>query len=124
MKLHKSIIPTLTLFGSVGTLLCCALPALFVSLGAGAALIGLVSALPQLVWLSAHKIGLFIFAGTMLAVSCISRYASRHAPCPVDPEERKACLCLRKLGFGVYCFSLGAYVIGFFFAFVAPHLIK
>lgn len=124
MKLHKSIVPTLALFGSVSTLICCALPALLVSFGAGAAVIGLVSAFPQLVWLSQHKVGLFVFAGVMLAVFGISRYASRNAPCPVDPEERKACLRLRKFSFGVFCFSAAAYLTGFFFGFVAQYLMK
>ena len=45
---------------SSGTLVCCALPALFVTVGAGAALSSLVSAVPQLVWLSENKEPLFV----------------------------------------------------------------
>jgi len=52
-----------SLFASSGTLVCCALPALLVALGAGAVLSSLVSVFPQLVWLSEHKEGLFIVAG-------------------------------------------------------------
>src|SRR5271170_6343506 len=118
MNLHKSIFPTLALFGSFSTLFCCALPALFVSLGAGAALIGLVSAVPQLIWLSEHKAGLFIFAGVMLVISGISRYASRNAPCPIDVEEAKACLRLRRISSGIFYVSLTIYCVGFFFAFI------
>src|ERR1700709_2090210 len=106
MAVKHKIIPTLALFGSFSTLLCCALPALFVSLGAGAALIGLVSAVPQLVWLSQHKVGLFIFAGVMLTISAVSRYMTRNAPCPIDAAEAKACKRLRRISFGVFCFSL------------------
>jgi len=120
---HKAI-HTFALFGSFSTLLCCALPALFVSLGAGAALVGLVSAVPQLVWLSEHKIGLFIFAGVMLTISGVSRYLTRNAHCPIDANAARTCKRLRRIGFGVFCFSLLMYAVGFYFAFVAQHLMR
>jgi len=119
MAARHSIIPTLALFGSFGTLICCALPALFVSIGAGAALIGLVSAVPQLIWLSEHKHGLFIFAGTMLTLSGVLRYLNRNAPCPADPAKADACMRLRRISLGIFYFSLTVYLIGFYFAFVA-----
>jgi hypothetical protein len=122
MTIHKAVLPTLTLFGSFSTLLCCALPALLVSLGAGAVMIGLVSTIPQLVWVSEHKVALFIFAGVMLTLSGISRYLSRNAPCPADPAQAKACTRLRRISFIVFCFSLAMYAIGFFFAFIADRL--
>jgi len=118
----KKVFHTLALFGSFSTLICCALPALFVTLGAGAALIGLVSAVPQLIWLSAHKIPLFIFAGVMLTISGVSRYMSRNAPCPADPAMAKTCGRTRRIGFLVFLFSLAMYASGFFFSFIAPHL--
>lgn len=119
MKLKETVLPTLTLFGSFGTLLCCALPALLVSLGAGAAMIGLVSAVPQLVWLSEHKVPLFIFAGLMLLLSGISRYLARNAPCPIDPAQAKACMRMRRVSLWVFLFSLIMYATGFFFTFIA-----
>lgn len=122
MAVKHKIIPTLALFGSFSTLLCCALPALFVSIGAGATLIGLVSAIPQLVWLSEHKVGLFIFAGIMLTMSAVSRYMTRNVPCPMDAAKAKACKRLRRISFGVFCFSLAMYSVGFFFAFIAQYL--
>lgn len=123
MSLKNKILPTLTLFGSLGTLLCCALPALLVSLGAGAVLIGLVSTFPQLVWLSEHKVGLFIVAGGLLVLSGISRYLARNAPCPIDAAEAKACMRLRRASARLYLFSVGIYGVGFFFAFVARYFI-
>lgn len=118
----RRIAPTLALFGSFSTLLCCALPALLVSLGAGAAMIGLVGAVPQLVWISEHKVGLFAFAGTMLTLSAITRFASRNAPCPADPTKAAACRRLRRLSLGVFLASLAMYATGFYFAFVAHHM--
>jgi hypothetical protein len=112
----------LSLFASSSTLICCALPALLVALGAGAALSGLVGAFPQIVWLSEHKVGLFIFAGLMLAASGGLQWANRNAPCPIDPALRDACLRTRKVSMRVYAVSVVIYLIGGFFAFVLPLL--
>ncbi len=112
----------LSLFASSSTLICCALPALLVALGAGAALSGLVGAFPQIVWLSEHKVGLFIFAGLMLAASGALQWVNRNAPCPVDPALRDACLRTRKVSLRVYWVSVGIYLVGGFFAFVMPWL--
>lgn len=119
---HHSIFHTLALFGSMSTLICCAMPALFVTIGAGAALAGLVSTAPQLVWLSEHKIPLFIFAACMLSLSGFLQHRARHAPCPTDRAQAEACRTLRTRGRLVFFFSLGCYAVGFFFAFIAPHL--
>ena len=116
------LISTLALFGSFSTLFCCALPALFVSIGAGAALIGVVSTFPQLIWLSEHKHGLFIFAGVMLTLSGTMRYLTRNAPCPADPAKAKSCQRLRRISFGIFVFSLLMYLTGFYFAFIAYRL--
>jgi hypothetical protein len=112
----------LSLFASSSTLICCALPALLVALGAGAALSGLVGAFPQIVWLSEHKVGLFIFAGMMLAASGVLQWINRNAPCPIDPALRNACLRTRKVSLRVYWVSVGIYLVGGFFAFVLPWL--
>ena len=55
------LLPSLSLFTSLGTLFCCALPALFVVLGAGAVLAGILSSAPFLIVLSKYKVLLFFF---------------------------------------------------------------
>lgn len=122
MMLKETLLPTVTLFGSFSTLFCCALPALFVAVGAGASLIGLVSAFPQLIWISQHKISLFVFSGLMLIVSAAARYASRNAPCPTDLGQAQSCRRLRRLSLSVFSVSVALYVTGFYFAFVASHI--
>ena len=57
------------LLASTGTLVCCVLPAVMVAVGAGAALAGLVSAVPELVWMSAHKGVVFGVAAALLLVA-------------------------------------------------------
>lgn len=110
------------LFASSGTLVCCALPALLVAVGAGAALSSLVSVFPQLVWLSEHKEGLFITAGLMLAASGALQWANRNSPCPTDPRLRDACLRTRRTSARVYWLSVGVYAVGGWFAFIQPLL--
>ena len=111
-----------TLLASSGTLVCCALPALLVALGAGAALSALVSAVPQLVWLSEHKEGLFVMAGLMLAGSGALQWVYRNAPCPTDPALRSACLRTRRTSRILYGVSVAIYTVGGWFAFVQPAL--
>ena len=112
----------LSLFASSSTLVCCALPALLVALGAGAALSGLVGVFPQIVWLSENKIALFFTAGVLLLASGVLQWKNRTAPCPIDPALRNACLKTRKVSWRVYWVSVGIFAIGGWFAFVMPLL--
>ena len=111
-----------SIFTSTGTLLCCALPAALVAVGAGAALAGLVGAVPQLVWLSERKVPLFVIAGLMLALAGIFQWRARFAPCPADPALAAACMRQRRVSAWVYGVSVAIFLVGFFFAFVAPYL--
>ena len=78
-------VATGSLLASSATLLCCVLPAVMVSMGAGAAVVGLVSAFPQLVWLSEHKAGVFSIAAILLVASGVLILKARSLPCPADP---------------------------------------
>ena len=112
----------LSLFTSSGTLVCCALPALLVGIGAGAAMSSLVSNVPQLVWFSEHKVGVFLFAAVMLAISGYMQWRARSLPCPTDPQLAATCMQARKTAGLVYGFSVLIFLVGGFFAFVAPIL--
>jgi hypothetical protein len=107
----------LALFTSLGTLICCALPAALVAVGAGAVMAGLVTALPGLVVLSEHKGVIFIVAGVLLALAAVARHAGRDAPCPADPAQALACGRLRHWGGIMLAVSAAIYAVGFFFAY-------
>jgi len=111
----------LSLLTSGGTLICCALPAAFVALGAGAALSGLIALVPQLVWFSEHKAGIFIAAAAMLVVSGALQWQSRKLPCPVDPTLAEACMASRTRSLWIYLIAVGTFGVGGFFAFIAPY---
>lgn len=107
-----------SLLASSSTLICCALPALMVTLGAGAALSGLVAAFPQIVWISEHKDGVFLLSIILMAFSGFLQWRNRSAPCPTDPSLRNACLKSRKVSRVIYWFSLLFLLVGAWFAYI------
>lgn len=112
----------LTLFASTGTLVCCVLPAAMVSIGAGAALAGLVTAIPQLVWLSAHKPLVFGVAAVLLALSGVMLWRARRLPCPLDPGLARTCARLRIWSSLTWVLAAVVVACGALFAFVVPWL--
>jgi hypothetical protein len=110
------------LLASSTTLVCCVLPAVLVAIGAGAALAGLVTAVPQLIWLSEHKALVFGVAGALLAVSGVALWIGRRAPCPVDPRLARSCRRLRRISVMIYAVALTSFGLGAAFAFILPSL--
>jgi hypothetical protein len=110
----------ITLAASSGTLVCCVLPAVMVALGAGASLAGLVTAVPQLIWLSEHKPLVFGTAFALLALSGFVQWRARRLPCPSDPRLAAACTRLRRASWWLWGIALAATITGAVFAFVLP----
>ena len=116
-------LPLISLFSSFGTLICCALPALLVSLGAGAVLAGVITNFPQLIFLSKYKIYVFSIAGVLITLSGYILRINRNTPCPIDPIEANMCAKLRVISKYIYVLSLIIFFIGLFFAFIAPKIL-
>jgi hypothetical protein len=108
------------LLASSATLVCCVLPAVLVSIGAGAALAGLVTAVPQLIWLSEHKVLVFGIASVLLVISGAALWVGRRAPCPADPALARSCRQLRRLSAMIFALASVCFGIGFTFAVVLP----
>ena len=108
------------LLASSATLVCCVLPAVLVSLGAGAALVGLIAAFPQLIWLSEHKAGVFGVAGALLLVAGVFLWNARRLPCPTDPGAARQCMRLRAISHWLYAGAVLSFGAGAVFAFVLP----
>jgi len=111
-----------TLLASSGTLICCAIPALLVSIGAGAALASFVAIFPQIVWISEYKEIVFAISALLMIIGGILQWRNRNAPCPIDPKLRDACLKTRKTSLRIYLASLLILIIGSWFAFIQPLL--
>ncbi len=119
-----SVLPaTLALFTSVSTLICCALPALLVSVGMGAVMAGIIEAVPGITWMGANKAIVFTVAGLVLAASGAWQWHARNMPCPADSAKAKACNRLRRIGWILWWISVAAFVVGGFFAFFAADLL-
>jgi len=120
----NKLVNYLALFTSTGTIFCCALPALLVSIGAGAALSSLISIFPQLIIFSIYKIPIFIGASMMLIISGIIQYRTRSLPCPADKKQADACIRTRKVSMIIYFTSVGIFIVGLLFALIIPFFMK
>lgn len=110
----------ISLFTSGSTLICCALPATLVAIGSVATLTSLLTILPQLIWISEHKVPVFGLAALMLLLAGYLQWEARNAPCPADPQLAAACIKMRKSALAIYWVSVAIFMLGVFFAFIAP----
>jgi hypothetical protein len=108
------------LLASSATLVCCVLPAIMVTVGAGAVLAGLVSAVPQLVWLSEHKALVFGIAATTLLISGVMLHHAARLPCPTEPAAAIACMRLRLLSSRLFWAAVVLLAIGAGFVWLVP----
>jgi len=123
LAVRETAAPALALFASASTLICCALPALLVTIGAGAVMAGLAGNVPGLVFLSAHKGWVFTLAALLLAGAWYARWSTRNAPCPADPAKAKACARMRAFGGAALWVASILLAVGAFFAFFAAELL-
>ncbi|TXI38853.1 MAG: hypothetical protein E6Q51_00400 [Methylophilus methylotrophus] len=110
----------LSLFTSGSTLICCALPATLVAIGSVATLTSLISHFPQLIWISEHKPEVFGLAGAMLLLAGWMQWRARLLPCPADAQLAALCMQTRRQSLWIYWISVVIFLIGSFFAFLAP----
>ncbi|MBL3591126.1 MAG: hypothetical protein JMN24_15230 [gamma proteobacterium endosymbiont of Lamellibrachia anaximandri] len=108
----------LTLFVTTGTLVCCVLPILLVTMGLGATVVALTSALPFLVTLSQHKAWVFALSGLMLGLSGWLLYRSGRS-CPSDPQLGGLCKKNQIWNRRIYWSSVTIWGIGFIAAYLA-----
>lgn len=119
----RRVLHFFALFGSLGTLLCCALPTLFVALGMGAAVAGAVNAVPELEWLSERKDYLFAACAVMLVLAGWMQWRARAESCPLDPDLAAACKSARDWSVWVYGISVAVFAMGVFFAYIGPYIL-
>jgi mercuric ion transport protein len=114
----------LSLFTSVGTLVCCALPSLLVLLGLGATVASVLAAAPWLVTLSQHKE--WVFATSALLTAGNFYYVYRLAPrllakrgaCETD--DPAACGRASRTSRGLLWVSALLLAVGFAVAYLVP----
>ena len=124
---RSAVIGYLSLFTSVGTLLCCALPSLLVLLGLGATVASVLSSVPWLVTLSRHKDWVFAISGVMIVGNFAYVYLvapkllGESASCPAD--QPGTCDVASRASRVVLWISGAVYVVGFLSAYLLGPLL-
>src|SRR5438270_11020516 len=128
-RLQSGILSYLSLFTSLGTLLCCALPSLLVLFGLGATVASVLSEAPWLVALSHHKHWVFIVAGLLISSNFVYVYAVapklqlKNRTC--DPNDPSACQTASRFSRIVLWCSAVLYMIGCSTAYIlGPLLVR
>lgn len=117
----KKILAFFSLFFSISTLLCCALPVLITLIAGGAALSSMILAFPWLVSFSAHKDLLFFLTFVFLLLQ--SYFLRREASsCPLGSEE--ACKTAKSFSRIFFYVSFFIFSLGFFSAYILVHLLR
>lgn len=113
-----SLLSYLSLFTSLSTLFCCALPSLLVLIGLGASVGSMLSVMPWLVVLSRHKVWTFSISGSLIVLSFLNMYylAPRlRAGC--DPKDPSACRDASGVAKVLLWISAAIYAAGLFVAY-------
>lgn len=121
-RARSGVLSYLSLFTSIGTLLCCALPLLLVLFGLGATVASVLSAAPWLVTMSHHKHWVFIVAGLMITGNFVYVYVIapklQAGTGACDPNDPTACQTASRFSRIVLWCSMVLYMIGCFTAFL------
>ena len=122
LRLRGGALSYFSLFTSIGTLLCCALPSLFVLFGLGATVASVLSEAPWLVALSHHKDWVFLVAGVLIfgnfgyVYGVAPRLQARRGAC--DPNDPTACQTASHWSQIVLWCSAALYLFGCFSAYL------
>ena len=122
LRSRSSALSYLSLFSSLGTLLCCALPSLLVLVGLGATVASVLSEASWLVAMSHHKNCVFLIAGALISgnfvyvYSLAPRLQARTGAC--DPSDPSTCQTASRFSRIVLWSSAVLYLIGCFTAYL------
>ena len=107
-----------TLFVTSGTLICCALPILLVTLGLGASIAAITSSFPLLITLSQHKLWIFIISGSLLIGSAWMILRNK-GQCPANTELGELCQRAKLINRRIWFISVFIWIVGFIAAYLA-----
>ena len=113
----------ISLFASSSTLICCALPSVFIVIGAGATFASIISIFPFLIVISKYKVSITLVSLLILVFAGYINYRTYYLPCPADPELGRICLQTRKRSRSIYYFSVILFTFATIFTYLIPNLI-
>lgn len=117
LLIEKPYLKWVALFLASGTLICCALPILLVTLGFGAVVASLNYNIPGLVFLAEHKVWtLSVSALVLLLLAWIIWRPNQH--CPSDPNLASLCKNSKRWNKRIFWISSLIWFIGFFTSYL------
>jgi mercuric ion transport protein len=116
---RSAVLNYFSLFTSLSTLLCCALPSLLVLVGLGTSVASMLSFMPWLVTLSRHKQWTFAVSGILTALSFVNMYhiAPRIRAKQCGADDPSACEEASRVTIILLWVSAGIYAVGVFVAY-------
>ncbi len=96
-----------------GTLLCCALPILLVSLGFGAVVASLNYNIPGLLFLAEHKLWTISLSAILLLFLAWVIWRPNQS-CPTEPQLAAACQSAKRWNKRIFWLSVVIWCVGFF----------
>lgn len=123
---RSTVLNYFSLFTSLSTLLCCALPSLLVLFGLGASVASMLSFTPWLVTVSRHKAWVFAVSGTLIALSFLNMYyiAPRIRAKQCSADDPSACEEANRLSIILLWVSAAIYALGMFVAYVLGPILR
>ena len=106
----------LALFASLATLLCCALPIIFVALGLGSAVAAITLKMPFLVALSSYHMWMFGCSAVLMGLG--GWFIWNKKDCPSDPQLAAACNRADAWAKLFIVFAVIIWVTGMFFTYL------
>jgi mercuric ion transport protein len=115
----KPYLRWLTLLVASGTLVCCVLPIVLVSLGFGAVAASLAYNIPGLVVLAEYKMWTLSLSAVLLGFLAWLIWRPNQA-CPADAQLAALCQQARRWNHRIFWLSVVIWSIGFFFSVLLP----
>jgi len=126
-KFKTDVLSILSLFTSFSTLICCALPALLVTLGLGAVLAGIFSSFPFIGTLSNYKEWTFVIAASLIGLNFFLIYRKRKEDedCEIPSEAQEtSCDTASRWSKRILWISAIMLFVGLFMAYLALPIVK
>ena len=115
---RSAVLSYFSLFTSLSTLLCCALPSLLVLFGLGASVASMLAFFPWLTALSRHKVLTFGISGFLITCSFLHAYYVLPRLGRIECLPDSPCVQASRLSRTLLWVSAAIYAFGFLVAFV------
>lgn len=115
--LKDHILPFFSLFTSLSTIFCCALPIILVSIGMGATFASLSANFPFINIAAKYSLAIFVITAILLILSGYFIFIKPQT-CPIDKKLAEICIKTKKINKIIWLFSVIIFALSVFFKYV------